>query len=110
MAGLPPQPRGHNQKPPSPRPPRASPSTATSSISAFTSSMSVAAPSSFTPLPPAASFFFLFSSLSFSFFLFFSSFFFSFFLFFLSYPDKSVDSALQEVAAGWEAGRVEEWA
>ena len=55
-----------------------------SSISVFTSSMSVAASSSFTPFPPAASFFFLFSSFFSSFFLFFSSFFSSFFLLFLS--------------------------
>ena len=62
--------------------------------------MSVVASSSFTPLPPAASLFFLFSSFFFSFFLFFSSFFFSFFHLFLSYSEESVDSSLEESAAG----------
>ena len=54
------------------------------------------------PPPPAASFFFG-SSLFFSLFLFFSSFFFSFFLLFLSCSEESVDSSLEESAAGREA-------
>ena len=91
-------------KTPSPSLPRASPSTAMSSISAFTRSMSAAAFSLFTPLPAAASFFFLFSCFFFSFFLFFSSFFVSFFLLFLSCSEESVASSLEESAAGREAG------
>ena len=71
---------------------------------AFTSSMSVAASSSFTPLPLVVSFFFLFSSFFFSFFLFFSSFFFSSFLLFLSCSKEFFDSSLQDSAAGREAG------
>ena len=59
--------------------------------------MSVAASSSFTPLPPAASFFF-FSSFFFSFFLFFSA-----FHLFLSFSEESVDSSLEESAAVREA-------
>ena len=98
MAGLPLN-HGVTTKPPL----LASPSTAMSSISAFTSSMSVAASSSFTPLPPAVSFFFLFSSFFFSFFLFFSLFF-SLFLLFLSCSEESVDSSLEDSAAGREAG------
>ena len=74
------------------------------SISAFTSSMSVAASSSFTPLPAAASFFFLFSSSFFSFFLVFSSFFFAFFLPFLFCSEESVDCSLEGSTAGREAG------
>ena len=54
------------------------------------------------PPPPDASFFFV-SSLFFSFFLFLSSFFFSFFLLFLSCSEESVDSSLEESAAGREA-------
>ena len=83
----------------SPSPTRAFPSIAMSSILARTSSMSVAASASFTPLPPATSFFFLFSSFFFSFFLFFSPFFF-FFLPFLSCSEESVDSSLEESSAG----------
>ena len=49
------------------------------------------------------SFFFFFSSFVSSFFLFFSSFFFSFFLLFLSCSEESIDSSLEESAAGREA-------
>ena len=58
----------------------------------------------FHPTPPAASFFFLFSSFFFSFFLLFCSFFFSSFLLFLSCSDELEDSSLEESLAGGEAG------
>ena len=76
MHGRPPPSTTWSQ-PKTPLPP-VSPSIAMSSISAFNSSMSVAASSSFTSVPPAASFCFLFSS-----------FFFSFVLLFLSCSDES---------------------
>ena len=66
--------------------------------------MSVAGSSSFTPLSSAAAFLFHFFSFFFSFFLFLSSFFFSFFLLFLSCFEESVNSSLDEPAAGREAG------
>ena len=97
IVALPPEPRGHTKSPPPP-----APSTATSSISAFTSSISWG-PSSIDP-PATSSFLLFFSFHFFSFFLLFSSFLFSFLLLFFSWADESDDLLLEESSVGGEAG------
>ena len=103
MAGLPPQPRGHNQTLCLPHPLRPPPLPSPRSRPTPPRYLLRVPPLSL-PSPPAASSFFLFSSFFFSFFLFFSSFLFSFFLLVLSCSDEFVASSLEESAAVWEAG------